>query len=275
MIESQESKKKKPKKHTYKIDEVQRKTLIGKIYPILLLGSLVWLSGDLLFTYLFSDLDFTGINLGVYITVVIVEVNLFILFFLTCKYNKKLLGFLLFITISFLLGIISLPVALITDYIPQVGLHHVHMFVSLSVGANLIVNFMTLILRNKYFAKGYVWVHILLFLVGVAIVEIVFIIVFNIQNYLLTVPISLTYILIVSLILIFYAVQTVKTVEKENWIYAMFKVLFLILVCLGIAVIIAFIVLIVVASILGGEALDLSGLGGGGGGSSGRKKKKV
>ena len=266
MIETQQSKK----KLKYRIDETQRNTIIGKIYPILLVGSLVWLSGELLFSFLFFDLELTGLNLIYYFIVVIVEVNLFVLFFLTSKYNKTLLSFLLFIIICFLLGILSLPIVIFTEFIPQV-----HMFVSLSVGANIIVNFMTLFLRNKYFSKGYVWAHIFLFLIGCAIVEIAFIFIFNIHNFLLTIPISLAYILITSLILIFYGVRTVKKVENDNWIYALFKILGILLVSLALAVIIVVIVLLLIACAIAGEGnLDFSGLGGGGGGKIKKKKQQ-
>jgi hypothetical protein len=265
MIEPEQSKK----KHKYRIDENQRKIIINKIYPILLVGSLVWLSGELLFSFLFSDLEFTGLNLIYYIIVVIAEVNLFVLFFITARYNKTLLSFLLFIIICFLLGILSLPIVIFTEFIPQV-----HMFVSLSVGANIIVNFMTLFLRDKYFSKGYVWVHILLFLIGCAIIEIAFIFIFNIHNFLLTVPISLAYILITSLILIFYGVRTVKNIENDNWIYALFRILGTLLLALALAVVVVIIVLAVIACIITGEGIDLSGLDFGGGGSSRKKRKQ-
>ena len=266
MLEAKKSKK----KSKYHIDSSQRKALIGRIYPILLLGAIVWLSGEFLFSFLFSDLDFTRINLIFYIIIVIVEANLFVLFFFTSKYNKTLLSILLFITLCFLLGILSLPIVIFTEFIPQV-----HMFVSLSVGANIIVSLMALLLRDKYFSKGNIWVHILLYLVGCAIVEIVFLFIFNIKNFLVTIPISLVYILIVSLILIFYGVRTVSKVEDDNWIYALFKILGVILLALVLAVVIAIIVLIIIACVIASDgALDLSGLGGGGGGPSKKKKKQ-
>ena len=264
MIEPQ----KPEKKSKYRINSVQRKALIGKIYPLLLVGSLVWLSGEYLFSeYLFSDLDLTGLNLVYYIIIVIVEANLFISFFFASRYNKTLLSILFFITLCFLLGILSLPIVIFTEFLPQV-----HMFVSLSVGANIIVNFITLILRDKYFSKGYIWAHILLFLVGCAIIEIVFIVIFNIHNFLLTIPISLAYILIVSLILIFYGVRTVSKVEDDNWIYALFKILGMLLLALVLAVIVVVIVLLIIALAIATDgAVDFGGLGGGGGG---KKKKK-
>jgi len=266
VLESQESKK----KSKYKITSVQRKALIGKIYPILLLGSIVWLSGEYLFSFLFSDLDFTGTNLLAYIIVVIVEAILFILFFFTSKNNKPLLSFLLFITLCFLLGILSIPIVIFTEFLPQV-----HMFVSLSVGANIIVNLITLFLRDKYFSKGYIWAHILLFLGGCAIIELVFLVIFNIQNFLLTVPISLVYILIISLILIFYGVRTICKVEDDNWTYAFFKILGILLLCLILSVVIAIIILLIIALAIASDgAFDLSGLGGGGGGFGSKKKKQ-
>ncbi|NVM46785.1 MAG: hypothetical protein HWN79_17905 [Candidatus Lokiarchaeota archaeon] len=266
MLESQESKK----KSKYQITSIQRKLLIGKIYPILLLGSIVWLSGEFLFSFLFSDLDLTGRNLLAYIIIVIVEVNLFIVFFFASKYNKTLLSISLFLVLSFLLGILSLTIVIFTEFIPQV-----HMFVSLSVGANLIVNFLTLILRDKYFSKGYIWAHILLFLLGCAILELVFIVMFNIQNFLLTVPISLAYILVISLILIFYGVRTITKVENENWIYTFFKILGILLVALVLAVVVVVIVLLIVACAIATDgAFDLSGFGGGGGGTRRKKKKQ-
>jgi hypothetical protein len=258
------------KKVKYRITEDQRKALIFKIYPILLLGSLIWLVGEFLFSFLFSDLEFTGLNLVFYIIVVVVVVGLFVLFFFTSKSNKVLLSLMIFITICFLSGILSLPIVVFTEFLPQV-----HMFVSLSVGANLIIIFVALVLREKYFAKGYIWLHILLYLVGCAIVEIAFIFIFNIQNYLLTIPISLSYILIVSLILMFYGVRTVIKAGNERWIYALFKTLGILLVALALAVVVVVIVLLIIACAIATEGnLDLSGLGGGGGGSVKRKKKQ-
>ena len=267
MLETQESKK----KSKYKLESEQRKWLIGRIYPILLMGAVFWLSGELLFSFLFSDLDLTGRNLLVYIVIVIVEVNLFILFFLASKYNKTPLSILLFIILCFLLGILSLPIVIFTEFIPQV-----HMFVSLSVGANLIVSFITLFLRDKYFSKGYIWAHILLFLAGCGIVEVVFNFIFYIQNFLLTIPISLSYILIVSLILIFYGVRTVNKVKNENWIYALFKILGVLLIALVLSVVIVIIVLLIIACAIASDgAFDLSGLGGGGGGKKKKKQPKI
>jgi len=263
MAESQKSNK----KSKYTIDSIQRKALISKIYPILLVGSIVWLSGEYLFSFLFSDLDFSGQILLYYVIIVIVEVILLISLFFASKSNKILLSVFFFITFSFLAGILSLPVVIFTEFIPQV-----HMFVSLSVGANFIVYLLALFLREKYFAKGYIWAHIIFYLIGCAIVEIVFIVIFNIQNLLLTIPISVAYILVVSLVLMFWGTRTIKNSENENWIYTLFKILGILLLALVLAVVVVVVVLIIIALAIASEgALDLSGLGTGG---TGRKKKK-
>ena len=115
-----------------------------------------------------------------------------------------------------------------------------------------------------------------MFLLGCAIVELVFIIVFNIQNFLLTIPISLAYILIVSLILIFYGVRASKKVDDDNWIYASFKILGIILLALVLAVIVVVIVLLFIACAIATEsAVDLGGIGGGGGGKKKKRQQKI
>ena len=202
-----------------------------------------------------------------YVIIVIVEAILLILLFFASKSNKILLSVFFFIIFCFLAGILSLPVVIFTDFLPQV-----HMLVNLSVGANFIIFFLSLFLREKYFAKGYIWAHFILYLIGCAIVEIIFIVIFNIQNLLLTIPISLAYILVVSLILMFWGTRTIKKGEKENWIYPLFKTLGILLIALVLAVVVVIVVLIVIALAIASEGnLDLSGLGSGG---TGRKKKK-
>ena len=106
-------------------------------------------------------------------------------------------------------------------------------------------------------------------------INIIFIVIFNIQNFLLTIPISLAYILITSLVLMFWGVRTVKKVKNDNWIYALFKILGILLIALALAVVIVIIVLIIIAlAIICEGNLDLGGLGSGSGGGLGKKKKK-
>jgi hypothetical protein len=147
------------------------------------------------------------------------------------------------------------------------------MFVSISVGANAIVYIIALALRHRYFAKGYIWAHVVFFIFGFLLVEIVFIIVFNIQNYLLTIPITFAYICVVVLTVMFYGSKAVKKADKIPWLLVAYKILGMMLLGIILALIFVVIVLIIIALaiICGDSGIDLGGLSWT---SSGRRKKK-
>ncbi|MFX1498674.1 MAG: hypothetical protein ACFFBH_14210 [Promethearchaeota archaeon] len=250
----------------------QRNTFLHKILPILIIGSLIWLASEIVFSFVFRDFEFTTMFLTIYIIFLIVEGGLFTLFYFVSKANKKYLGLSIFFIFCIIAGIISLPIIILTEFLPQV-----HMFVTLTVGATLIVALMAYSLRAKYFAKGYLWAHIIIFLIGTAIFELLFIIIFNIQNFLLTIPITLAYLLIASLVIMFYGAKAVQKNENEPWIYIFYKVEGLLLLALVVAVVIVVVVLIIIVlAVICGETggIDLSGIGGGGGGSKMKRKKK-
>ena len=259
------------KKSKYLINSIQRKALSNKVFPLLLIGSIIWLAGEYLFSIIFSDLELSGLNLIFYFMAVIIEAVIFVLFFIFSKSNKILLSIVLFFGFCFLAGILSIPVVIFTEFLPQV-----HMLVSLSVGANFVVYFLTLFLRDKYFSEGYLWAHIILYLIGCAIVEIIFLVFFNIQNYLLTIPVSLAYILIVSLILMFWGSRTVQKYDGTNWSFILFKILGVLFLALALAVVVVIIVLLIIVLLIicGDSNFDLSGLSFGGSGGTGGKKKK-
>ena len=258
-------------KSKYIINPIQRKALSNKIIPLLLIGSIIWLTGEYLFSIIFSGLELSGLNLVYYFVAVILEAIIFVLFFIFSKNNKVFFSITVFFVFCFLAGILSIPVVVFTEFLPQV-----HMLVSLSVGANFIVYFLTLFLRDKYFSEGYLWAHVILYLIGCVIVEIIFLVVFNIQNFLLTIPVSLSYIFIVSLILMFWGSRTVKKYDGTNWIFILFKILGVLFIALALAVIIVAIVLIIILLLIacGDSNIDLSGIGSGGSLGTRRKKKK-
>ncbi|MFX1314458.1 MAG: hypothetical protein ACFE9T_01220 [Promethearchaeota archaeon] len=109
-----------------------------------------------------------------------------------------------------------------------------------------------------------------------AILEGIFVLIFSIRNFLLTIPISLAYILVVSLTTMFYGAKSIqKNSEKDPWIYIFFKIEGILLLALVIAIVIVVIVLvlIVLGIAYGGSGLDLSGLSGRGSKSKRRKEK--
>jgi hypothetical protein len=260
------------KESKYILESSQRKVFIEKILPTLLIGSIIWLIGEIVFSYFFSEAQLTGTFLAFYISMIVVDMVLFLLLYFVAKSNKILLGLLIFFLFCFIAGIISIPIVIFTEYLPQV-----HMFVSLAVGANSIVYIIALSLRDRYFAKGYIWAHVGLFIFGFLLVEIVFIIVFNIQNYLLTIPITFAYICVVALTVMFYGAKAVKKADKIPWLLVAYKILGLLLLVIILALVFVIIVLLIIAlAIICGEAGgDFPDIGAIGSGRSKKKKKKT
>ncbi len=232
-----------------------------------MIGSIIWLGSEIFFDLLLGEFDFNFSFLVVYVSMIVLEVNLFIAFYFVSKADKTEAGLIIFFTFCFIAGILSLPIIIFTEFLPQV-----RMFIILTFGATIINCMIGIVLREKYFAKGYLWAHIILFLVGTVLVEFIFIIIFNIQNFLLTIPVTLAYISIVSLTIMFYGSKAVQKTENGSWIYIFFKVEAMLLLVLIIALVIVVIVLIfIIIAIAVGDS-NLSGLTWGGG--TRRKKEK-
>jgi len=259
------------KESNYILEPSQRKVFIEKILPTLLIGSIIWLIGEIVFSFFFSEAQLTGTFLVFYVSMIVVDAVLFLLLYFVAKSNKILLGLIILFLFCFIAGIISIPIVIFTEFLPQV-----HMFVSLAVGANSIVYVIALALRYRYFAKGYIWAHVVLFIFGFLLVEIVFIIVFSIQNYLLTIPITLAYICVVALTVMFYGSKAVKKAEKIPWLLIAYKIIGMMLLAIFIAILFVVIVLIIIALaiICGDSSIDFSGLGSIGSGSRKKKKKE-
>jgi len=134
----------KSKKHSkYILDVSQQRLLVKKIYPFLTVGSLFWLIGEIFFSNIFTDFELINQLYPVYIFSIILEAVLFILFFIFSKKNMIFWGIITFYSFSFLAGTLSLPIVLFTDFLPQI-----HMFVFLSLIANLIVVFISFVLNK-------------------------------------------------------------------------------------------------------------------------------
>ncbi|MHA2196066.1 MAG: hypothetical protein ACXABO_10785 [Promethearchaeota archaeon] len=260
--------KKEPK---YALINSQRDIFLRKILPTILTGSIIWLISEIIFSNIFLGFEFNQIFLTLFISAIIIECMLFTFLYFTSRGNQVQLSLILFFLFCFLAGFLSLPIVMITEFLPQV-----HMFVSLSVGATLITCFIGIVLREKYFAKGYIVVHILLFLIGTILFEVIFIYVFQIHNFLLTVPVTLAYILIVALTIMFYGSKVVKKNEKDPWLIKFFKIESILLISLIIAIVIVVVVLIIIAISIAFDSsgLDFSGFSWGGSKSRKRKQRK-
>ena len=258
------------KKKNYILSERERDIFVRKVVPTLLMGSLLWLLGELLSSWYFSDIQISPFYMVIYIVILVIEVLLYFGFLFASKREKTLLVFLLYGIFSYGAGFMTLPVVIYTEYLPQI-----HMFVSLSVGATAIVFLMGLLLRNNYFAKGYIWAHIFIYLLGILIVEIIFIYVFNIQNFLLTIPTTIAYICVVALIIMFYGAKVMKK-DEGTWLYKFVKIQGILILSLIIALVVVIIVLIVIvlAIICGDSGVDLGHLSWSGTGKGSKKKKE-
>jgi hypothetical protein len=263
----------KPKRQSkYIINSSQRKIFLQNILPTILIGSIIWLISEILFSIIFTGIKLTEEFLMFYISTLILEALLILSLYFVAKANKTSLGIIIFFIFSFIAGILSLPIIMVTEFLPQV-----HMFVTLSLGATLITCFLGLILREKYFAKGYLWAHILLFITGTAIVEVIFLLIFNIQNFLLTIPVSLSYILIITLTETFYSAKAVQKSDKEPWIFTFFKVegILLLALLIGIVAVVVVLVIVGLGIACGDSGFDFSGFGSGGFSSKRRKKTQT
>ena len=258
-------------KKNYTLNDSQRSIFSRKILPTLLMGSVLWLLGEVLFSMYFSNIQMSPFYMVLYISILIIEVLLYLGLFFASKREKTILVFLLYGIFSYGAGFMTLPIVIYTEFLPQV-----HMFVSLSVGATAIVFLMGLLLRNKYFAKGNGWAHIFLYILGILVVEIIFIYVFNIQNFLLTIPITISYICVVALVIMFYGAKVMRKEESSIWLYKFVKIQSILILSLIIAMIVVIVVLIIIvlAIICGESGGDIGNLSWPGS-SSGTKKKKV
>ena len=261
--------KEEEKKSKFILTDPQRTIFLHKILPTLLAGSIIWLISEITFSSIFIEIEFNEVFLIFYICMIITEAFLFSLLYVISKNDKPFLGLFFFFMFSFVAGILSLPIIMITPFLSQI-----HMFVSLSFGAILITGFIGLILKENYFAEGYAWAHVILFIIGTVLVEIIFILVFDIHNFLLTIPVSLAYILIVSLTAMFYGSRAIQKNEKEPWILIFFKIEAILLLSLIIGIVIAVVVLIiiVIAILLEDSSIDFASIFSfGGSGHSGKK----
>ncbi len=80
--------------------------------------------------------------------------------------------------------------------------------------------------------------------------EIIYVIIVKIHNFLLTIPVSLAYILTVTLTTMFYGSKAVQKNEKEPWMFTFVKLEVILLLSLNKAIVIAVVVLIIIIAIL-------------------------
>ncbi len=259
---------KKNDKSNYALNKNERAIMLNKIIPTLLIGNLIWLISTIMFIFLYTT-NLLGMNFWlIYFIILFVSIIIILLLHISAKKDQELTLMVLFIIFSLLSGIHGiLFVNLNLAFTKQVL-----MFVTANLGGTLIVYLIGFSLRDKFMADGYIWLNILLFLIFLGLISSIYYLIFGIQNWVLTVPITLSYFSIISLIILFYGSLTVQNLGERSWTYVIYKILRVLLLSIIVAIVIAVIVLIfIVLGILGGEDLDFSGLNFL---RSGKKKKK-
>lgn len=259
---------KKEDKSNYALNNNERALMINKIVPTLLFGNLIWLISTIMFIFLYTT-NLLGMNFWLlYFIILGVSIIILVLLHISAQYDQEMTLLGLFIIFSILSGIHGvLFVNLNLAFTKQVL-----MFVSANLGGTLIVYLIGFTLKDKFMADGYIWLNIVVFLIFLGLISSIYYLIFGIQNWLLTIPITLSYFSIISLIILFYGSLIVQNLEERSWSYVIYKILRILLLSLIVAIVIAVIVLIfVIFGILGGGNLDFSGLSFH---RSGKKKKK-
>jgi len=227
-------------KSKYTLSPSQRNLFLQKVLPILLLGNIAWLIGEITFsTSFFIGWDF----LPFYIIITIIDIILFISLGKIILTKTPSAALIVYIIFAFTAGIISNPIVMLRPSLAK----QIQMFVFSALECTIIVGLMGITLKEKYFSEGYVALHLALFLAFVILAEIIFIIVFKIHNYLLTIPITVSGICVVTLVTMFFGAIATKKLEYYNSpMYIAYKIISIFILVLCTAIFVAIIVLIIV-----------------------------
>jgi len=257
------------KESRYILNDAQRETFLYKVLPLLVFGCLIWLFGGWMLNFIFFEVNFTIEFIIIYIILISGDMLAYILFFITSRKNYVLPSMFFYIIFAYLAGAISLPIIVLNSELSK----QVLMFIFANFEGTIVIALLGYSLRKRYLEKGNLLVHIFLYFLFIAIAEILFFLVFRIENWILTLSITLPYMLIVSLIILFYGARVIKKEDTQPWPYILFKILRILLISLLLAIVVVIAVLIIIglAIICGDGDFDISGLSFGG---SGRRKKK-
>ncbi len=241
------------KESKYILSPAYRKIFLLKVLPILLAGNLIWLIGDLFFTLILTNLPFLDFVV-IYILIVIVDIIMFFSLNRISQKGMSVLGIIIYFLFTFTAGIITVPIVMLGNPLAK----QVHMVVFIALECAIIVCLIGISLKDKYLAKGYGLAHVFLFIIFLIIAEIIFLVVFNIKNFLLTIPISVAAICIFTLTTMFFGAIATKRIEKLPAIFIAYKIVSVYLFILIGTIILAIVVLIIIAIVI---ALDEAGIG--------------
>lgn len=246
----------------YILTDSKRTVFLQKVMPTLFFGSLIWLISEIFFGEIFITISLPMDFSVIYLIMVIFNSILFIIYYIVSRKGKNLAGIIAYFLFAFTAGILSVPIFI---WIEEFSFY-VHLFVGLALGGTVLVLIIGLILREKFIAVGYIWHYILLLVLGVCLLLILFIFIFQITNW-IVILISAIVIMCVVLIITLYGTTMTNKIKSEFWGFTVFRILSFLLMFVFIIFIV---VIIIIFVIIGGEAFG----GFDGGLATGGKKKK-
>ncbi|TFG18239.1 MAG: zinc ribbon domain-containing protein, partial [Promethearchaeota archaeon] len=75
------------KQSRYLLNDSQRRLLVYRIIPLLIIGCVIWLLAESVFSFLFKESSFTPQFIIIYVTFVIADLVALLLFFITARKN--------------------------------------------------------------------------------------------------------------------------------------------------------------------------------------------
>ena len=241
------------KESKYILSPSQRKIFLQKVLPILLFGNLIWLVGDLFFTLILANFHFSEF-IGIYILIVTVDIIMFFSLNRISQKGMNVLGIIIYFVFTFTAGIITIPIVMLGNPLAK----QVHMVVFIALECAIIVCLIGISLKDKYLARGYGLAHVFLFIIFLIIAEIIFLVVFNIKNFWLTIPISVAAICIFTLTTMFFGALATKRIEELPAIFIAYKIVSVYVFILIGTIILAIVMLIIIAIVI---LLDDAGIG--------------
>lgn len=232
------------------LEDSEREVLQKKAMPFILIGTIIWMVGQLFFSYLFTNTALAADFWIYYIALICVDIMLFIFVYLTARNQKNTLGVVIYFVFAFLVGMLSVPIILITG---ELRLYLYAMF-SLGVGGAIIVFLISAIMGDKYFAEGYFGFLISLFFIFIVIMEVLLIFILPITSF-YTILISVFLLLYTTASIMFCSVSAAKRIKDEYWLLWVLQIIFFI----ALIMMYVFIIIMIIASAVLSYGLDSGG----------------
>lgn len=245
------------------IADYHREILVKKVLPVALIGSIIWLVSQIFFGFLFTATALNTQYLNFLIAFLIISIIFYGILYKVSKFGDNAFGVMIFFIFSFIVGIFSVPLLIITGY----WYVYIYAIISIGIGGTGIFCLIALIFRDKFFARGYFWIQILLGTGLIILLEFILIFTLGIQNW-ITVLISVLSIVYVFVATMIYTVLFSHELKEEKWQFWTYRILNgMVLGFFGIALVLLIILICILLQ--ADEAPDLGGFIGGGKGYGG------